>query len=157
MASELCPCGTGREVEACCGRFVRGGEKPATAEELMRSRYAAYALGEVPYVLATQDVPDVDPDATARWARESEWKGLAILDTRAGGPGDAEGEVEFEARFRFDGEDRVHRERSRFRRRDGAWVYVGQLAPVARAAPRVGRNDPCPCGSGKKYKKCCGA
>ncbi|MAK47482.1 MAG: hypothetical protein CMI24_09615 [Opitutae bacterium] len=29
--------------------------------------------------------------------------------------------------------------------------------PVVRDAPKVGRNDPCPCGSGKKYKKCCGA
>ncbi|MCL4534404.1 MAG: SEC-C metal-binding domain-containing protein [Bacteroidetes bacterium] len=28
--------------------------------------------------------------------------------------------------------------------------------PVALAAPKVGRNDPCPCGSGKKYRRCCG-
>lgn len=32
----------------------------------------------------------------------------------------------------------------------------GQTVTVRRTAPKVGRNDPCPCGSGKKYKKCCG-
>jgi hypothetical protein len=30
-------------------------------------------------------------------------------------------------------------------------------APIRRSAPKVGRNEPCPCGSGKKFKKCCGA
>lgn len=29
-------------------------------------------------------------------------------------------------------------------------------APITRAEPKVGRNDPCPCGNGRKFKKCCG-
>ena len=82
------------------------------------------------------------------------------MDTEAGGPDDQEGVVEFIARYRTGGSAHAHHERSRFRRVDGRWYFVdGQMVkptPV-RAAPTVGRNAPCPCGSGKKYKRCHGA
>ncbi|MBT4699861.1 MAG: hypothetical protein HOB79_02200, partial [Rhodospirillaceae bacterium] len=59
-----------------------------------------------------------------------------------------------------DGEDRMHHERSDFKREQGQWVYTGgQMNPRGepRRVQKVGRNEPCPCGSGKKFKKCCGA
>ena len=88
-----------------------------------------------------------------------EWVGLEILDTVNGGVDDDAGVVEFTARYRKDGALLAHRERSNFRREEGRWLYVdGDVNP--RAAPRrvdkTGRNQPCPCGSGKKFKKCCG-
>jgi SEC-C motif-containing protein len=160
----LCPCGTGRPFDRCCGPLIDGSAVAESAEALMRSRYSAHVRGAIDYLVETYD-PDtrasVDRAATARWARESEWLGLTVLATEAGGPADERGIVEFEARYRSaGGAPQVHRERSRFRRHDGRWTYVDgtalKPAPVVRAAS-VGRNDPCPCGSGKKHKKCCGA
>jgi SEC-C motif-containing protein len=68
--------------------------------------------------------------------------------------------VTFAARFAMGGQDQIHREISRFRKDDGRWLYVDGDAnpPVApRHVEKIGRNDPCPCGAGKKYKKCGGA
>ncbi len=129
----------------------------------MRSRYTAFVRGAVDYLLDTYD-PSTrnagERGAIERWSREATWQGLEILATERGGDTDDDGVVEFRARYRQGGADRVHHERSRFRRVEGRWRYVdGQgvkPAPVKRA-PTAGRNDPCPCGSGRKFKKCCGA
>ena len=159
-----CPCGTGRELEACCGPIVAGERAAPTAEALMRSRYTAYVQQNVPYILASHDPESrdgLDEAATRNWARRASWLDLKVLSTQAGGEGDERGEVEFVARFRDErGLEHSHHERSQFVRREGRWYFQdGELqtqAPVARSAPKIGRNDPCPCGSGKKYKKCCG-
>lgn len=137
---------------------------PPTAEALMRSRYTAYALCRADYILDTHDPATrgpIDRAAVERWAREAHWRGLEVLATERGGPDDDEGVVEFRARYDNEaGQARVHHERSTFRRADGRWLYVDGSTPRQRPATRAataGRNDPCPCGSGKKYKKCCGA
>lgn len=154
-----CVCGLGSSLEACCGRFHSGGEWPATAEELMRSRYAAYAVGNPAYLEASHDPEtfqggrDVGP--------EPRWTGLEILACEEGGATDQEGWVEFRAHYTL-GKSRtpgVLHERSYFRRSKGRWVYTSgttpRVEPVRRTEPRVGRNEPCPCGSGRKYKHCC--
>ena len=130
----------------------------------MRSRYTAYTTQEIDYIVDTHDpsvTGDVDRDATLEWAQKSEWLGLEIVDTEAGGKDDEEGAVEFIARYSVDGKEAFHHERSRFRRHEGNWVYLDsgmvKPKPIVREEPKVGRNEPCPCGSGKKYKKCCGA
>jgi SEC-C motif-containing protein len=157
-----CPCGSGAALDACCGPLLEGAAA-ATAEALMRSRYSAHVLGHIDYLLATHD-PDtrdgLDRDAIERWSLDSEWLGLQIVATERGGAGDDVGTVEFKASYRARDEGVVHHERSRFRRLDGRWFYtdgeIVKAVPLRRAAT-VGRNDPCPCGSGKKHKKCCGA
>jgi len=158
-----CHCGSGKPYESCCGPLVEGQQAAPTAEALMRSRYSAYVVGAIDYLgetLHPEHRSDWDRDATARWAGQSEWLNLEIGDTEAGGEDDDEGLVDFVAHFKEGGEHKVHQERSRFRRHAGRWYYVdGQLPrPVTQRnqGPKVGRNDPCPCGSGKKYKKCCG-
>jgi len=158
-----CHCGSGQSYEACCGPYIQGVEPAPTAEALMRSRYSAYVVGAIDYLgdtLHPNHRSDWDRDATARWASHSEWLNLEIRDTEAGGEGDDEGFVEFVAHFKENDEHKVHHERSRFQRHGGRWYYVdGQLPkPVTQRneGPKVGRNDPCPCGSGKKFKKCCG-
>ena len=158
-----CPCG-GPSLETCCGPYISGEKLPPTAEALMRSRYTAYATQQVDYVLATHDPAnrdEVDPEGAATWAREAEWQGLEIVATEAGGPVDDTGVVEFIARYAAKGAPVAHHERSTFKKIDGRWFYMdGDMVkprPVVRDAPRTGRNDPCPCGSGKKYKKCHGA
>jgi SEC-C motif-containing protein len=122
-----CPCGSGARYDACCGRLHRREAEAATAEELMRSRYSAYAVGELDHVFRTwhpRTRPDsVEPDPGLAWT------GLRILDVVAGGPDDDIGEVEFEAAYRRDGRPGRLRERSRFERRRGRWVYVeGELS-----------------------------
>ncbi len=128
----------------------------------MRSRYSAYVRGAVDYLVDTHDPATRAPaerGAIERWSREATWEGLEIVATERGGEGDESGVVEFRATYRQGGSTRVHHERSRFRRLEGRWLYVDGDAvkprPAVRAAT-VGRNDPCPCGSGKKFKKCCG-
>ena len=151
-----CPCGSGRAFADCCGPLLAGGAA-ATAEALMRSRYTAHVRGAIDYIVDTHDArarASLDRRAIARWAQESDWLGLTILATD-----EAAGLVEFVARYRAGGREQRHHERSRFVRHDGRWFYRdGSHVPAAPAvkAATVGRNDPCPCGSGQKHKKCCG-
>jgi SEC-C motif-containing protein len=157
-----CPCGKGPTLEACCGPILDGA--PAqTAEELMRSRYTAYVTGNIDHVVATHDPATrdtVDREASTAWSKQSQWHGLEVRATEAGGAGDTTGVVEFIARFTLAGRSQQHHERSRFVKQDDHWYYVDgevlKARPVEREAPKVGRNEPCPCGSGKKYKKCHG-
>ncbi|MEM9191542.1 MAG: YchJ family protein, partial [Myxococcota bacterium] len=159
-----CPCGSGMALAKCCQPYIDGDAIPKTAEALMRSRYTAYAIGDTSYVIATHDPEtrgDLDEDAVRQWSEEAVWLGLEILGTEKGGERDDVGVVEFVCAYEERGKARRHRERSDFRRRDGRWYFrdgeVEGQEPEVRAAPKVGRNDPCPCGSGKKYKKCHGA
>jgi SEC-C motif-containing protein len=158
-----CPCGSGRDFEQCCGPLLAGERQPETAEALMRARYTAYAKADIAFLTESLHPDhrfDHDEAATRRWAERSEWLGLEIVETSGGQAADDEGEVEFIATFKEKGAVRRHHERSRFRRQAGRWYFVDgePVAPRTRvnAAPKVGRNDPCPCGSGRKYKKCCG-
>ncbi len=159
-----CPCGSGRSYETCCGPLISGDQAAPTAEALMRSRYSAYVQCEIDYLgetLHPNHRSDYDAAATRRWAEGADWLGLEIGDVEQGSEEDEEGMVEFIASFREKGATRRHHEFSRFQKQDGRWYYLdgklGTPETFVRETPRVGRNDPCPCGSGKKYKKCCGA
>lgn len=161
--SDLCACGSGLPHDACCGPILAGAPA-ATPEALMRSRYTAYVKRNYKHLeesLSAEQRADFSLKDARSWAESAEWLGLDILATSGGSADDSEGTVRFRARFRTDGQDREHLENARFIREEGRWVYAGQVEekaePVRRAEPKVGRNDPCPCGSGKKYKKCHGA
>lgn len=162
-AAELCPCGSGKPFDQCCGPILAGAPA-ATPEALMRSRYTAYAKRNYIHLrrsLSAEQQADFSEQDARQWAESSEWLGLDVTATEGGAETDQEGTVDFVARFRTAGEERKHVEKARFTREDGRWVYAGMIVPkaepVRRESPKVGRNDPCPCGSGKKYKKCCGA
>ena len=148
----LCPCGSGLDYEACCGALHRGVRKAETPLELMKSRYSAYAVGNGRYLVDTA-VPEnrfeEDVALIEEHAAHTEWLKLEIVDSAEEGD---EGRVEFKAFYRENGAVRLLHEKSRFVRTDGAWYYAdGTLYET-----KIGRNDPCPCGSGKKFKKCCG-
>ncbi len=164
-----CPCGSERDLDDCCGAIIAGALAP-TAEALMRSRYTAFALGDMDYLadtLAPEARDDFDPIEAGSTASDAVWQGLDVRVVTDGGPDHETGSVEFVARFRLRGEQRAHhelasfrREQGRWRREQGRWVCAGgEMNPTGlpRQVVKVGRNDPCPCGSGKKYKKCCGA
>ncbi|MDR1901401.1 MAG: YchJ family protein [Treponema sp.] len=159
---KTCPCGSGREYSACCEPYINGAENAPTAEALMRSRYSAYAEHAVDYIIGTclrTGKDDIDEKQTRNWSEKSKWLGLKILSVSKGGLQDNEGSVEFEASYERDGLKDIHHEQARFKKQDGKWFYdEGEVVPktIVRSGPKIGRNDPCPCGSGKKYKHCCG-
>ena len=117
----------------------------------MRSRYSAYVTGNIDYLAATHDpatAATFDRAAAARWAAEADWKRLQIVATD-------NDSVEFIAWFDTGGRLRRHHEHSRFRRIGDAWYYSeGTIKSTDDQPIKIGRNDPCPCGSGRKYKKC---
>ena len=147
--SHTCPCGSGIALDDCCGKWHQGQPAPS-AERLMRSRYSAYTLSLIDYLVATTlpaQQAALDRDSMRAWSLGSTWLGLEVegselIDTHAF--------VTFTARWHdSDGEHR-HRERSAFVQQAGRWYFIDPTVPL-----KAGRNDPCPCGSGQKFKKCC--
>jgi SEC-C motif-containing protein len=144
--------------------LIQGKAIAKTAEQLMRSRYTAFVLGEIDYILKThhsKTLSEVDRAGIEDWSKNSEWLGLKILETASGSESDEQGTVTFHVKYRMEGKEHDHREHSLFEKENGEWKFLdaqaGKTDTIRRQAPKVGRNDPCPCGSGKKNKKCCGA
>lgn len=166
--SQLCPCGSGLALDQCCGPYLDGASWPGDAVSLMRSRYTAYVLGRYQWLVDTTH-PDYREEVSAeKLAEQTEgihWLRLDVVSAQSGAPAGKNGElfdvVEFYAYYELEGMTRQIGERSFFQRKDDRMYYVDGLGlrPEAyrRQEPKVGRNDLCPCGSGKKYKKCCGA
>ena len=143
MGVTLCPCGSAKPLNDCCGRY-HAGEPAPTAEALMRSRYSAYVLKLSGYLRETWH-PSTRPPGLDVSEDEVVWQRLQVIASGAGW-------VEFAA---FYAGGQLH-ERSRFVQEDGRWFYLdGEMLPPI-TAEKPGRNTPCPCGSGKKYKRCCG-
>jgi len=160
---DTCPCKSGKTFGECCGPIIGGTAKAETAEALMRARYSAYATGDVAFLknsMAEESQDDFDEESSRRWSAAARWHGLEIISTEKGGKDDDTGVVEFRALYTANGEFCNHHECSTFRKVCGEWRFVeGDFVPekpIERESPKIGRNDPCPCGSGKKYKKCCG-
>jgi SEC-C motif-containing protein len=131
----------------------------ASPEALMRSRYSAFVLGQLDHI-DRSNAPEIRADfnraEAERTVAEVEWVGLGVLASSDAGD---TGTVEFYIRFRREGVELGQHELASFRREDGAWYYIGGKVgpkPPPRQVVKIGRNDACPCGSGKKYKKCCG-
>ena len=177
VATAKCPCGSSLSFEKCCNPYLSGQAVPETAEQLMRSRYTAYTVGNIDYIrttLAPESQHDFDAANTKKWAKQSKWLGLKI-HTASGGVSDKKGTVEFTATYKEKTETLEHHEVSKFRKDEtGRWLFLSGDAhthkegeghnhhhakpeTVVRDSPKIGRNDSCPCGSQKKYKKCCGA
>jgi SEC-C motif-containing protein len=129
----------------------------------MRARYSAFVTHDIDFIVAsthTHSRKEIDLDFIREWSETSTWRGLEILDTKQ--VNDNKAFVSFEARFTtLAGEGKLHREKSLFEREDGQWRFVTgdelKNPTVRYEIPIPGRNDPCPCGSGKKFKKCHGA
>ncbi len=120
----------------------------------MRSRYAAFCKRDIDYLIDTRhpSTRKTDRAVLAHTIDSRQWLGLRILDKRRGERTDDVGYVEFVAYFSGSAPGQMH-ERSKFIKEEGRWFYVDgeQMEPV-----KTGRNEPCWCGSGKKYKRCHG-
>lgn len=152
--AEVCLCGSGRRFDACCGPALSGARPAATPEALMRSRYCAFVLADAQYLLATWH-PGNRP-AGLELHDQPHWQRLEVLGAGQSADG-LSGWVEFAAHYRDSAGGGCLRERSRFLKVEGCWLYQdGTRSAAVKAAARPGRNEPCPCGSGRKFKHCCG-
>lgn len=166
---EVCPCRLMDEsaisYEDCCGPYLQSHKKPSTAESLMRARYSAYAKAQMDFLEKTHldgRGDRFDAGEALRWAKESEWKGLQVREVKNGQEQDKSGIVTFTAFYKDKKSDKdlEHKEKAHFEKINGDWKFIdGNIegaGPIKRLEPKIGRNDPCSCGSGKKFKKCCG-
>ena len=148
-----CPCCSNKDYTDCCEPFITGEKQPATPETIMRSRYTAYTQGKIDYIERTMmgiALQTFNKEASQRWAEQLKWLGLEVIQSFINPENHNNGFVEFRAFFEENGERRTLHERSEFNKINGQWFYTQGKTP------KIGRNDPCPCGCGKKYKKCCG-
>lgn len=159
---DLCPCGSQKLYKECCEPYISYASHAPSAEHLMRARYTAYVKGAIQFILDTtleEKRKECDEKAIRDWSQNSSWHKLEIISTVDGGPEHSEGKVEFIAHFTEFGVLKTLHEKGLFKKVNNQWFYVdGEIQktkPYTRAEVKISRNDPCPCGSGKKFKKCC--
>ena len=157
-----CPCGSSVAIDYCCGAYINGTPAP-TALSLMKSRYTAFVLVRGEYLKSTlseRQKTDFDAEEFELQATSTKWMGLEIRNCVDGGEKDETGTVEFVAKYREQGQQVVHHELAKFTREEGKWVFddcVVSPKLEQRIVEKIGRNELCPCGSKKKFKKCCGS
>ena len=125
--SRPCPCTSKKPYDRCCGPFHLGTASPETAEQLMRSRFSAYALGKVDYLIATRleaKRGDEDREEMVQYCKSVSCVGLKIVAREKGGKADDTGVVTFHASLQTNGRRSLHIETSTFSRENGKWVYV---------------------------------
>lgn len=152
----LCPCGSSLEYSSCCQPIHTDPRQALKPEQLMRARFSAHVLNMPDFVVATYHPSCnalAEKEAIAQ-SVDSQWTRLEVVSTESGS-NDDEGFVTFNAYLIEDNQELSLSERSRFLREEQQWYYIdGELSEMPNI--KVGRNDSCPCGSGKKFKKCCG-
>ena len=151
-SADNCPCESGKDYGQCC-QPCHAGVPADNAEQLMRSRYCAYTLGLIDYLVATTlpaQQAQLEVDHMRSWSEQSRWLGLEVEQV-VGGAGSNRAQVTFTARW-ADPDESVHshRECSDFKRIAQRWYFIDPNHPVS-----AGRNTPCPCDSGRKFKQCC--
>lgn len=143
-----CYCDSKKEFDNCCKPYLSHILSPSTPKQLMRSRYSAYVLGDGEYIVKTtakEQRYEDDIDLIKEYSQSVTWLGLEVVHAK-------ESVVEFKAYYRDTDGIKIQHEKSNFIKEDGIWFYKDGLLLNS----KIERNMPCPCKSGKKYKKCCG-
>jgi len=151
-----CPCGSNEKFIQCCQPIINGSKKVITPEQLMRSRYSAYATNQAQYIFdtyvqANQITQSVDDITT--WAKQCKWVNLTVLDTSTKGDFST---VEFIACYIQNHSLYQLHELSRFIKENGNWRYQDGDIKKHQLMRKIKRNETCPCLSQKKFKQCCG-
>jgi len=153
----ICPCGSNVDYKECCEKLITNEVKAKSPEQLMRSRYSAYALQQSNYIYDTyakaskvnQSLHDIEI-----WAKETQWLSLAIISSSEFN-NIVKPTVEFEAIYKHEGVFYKMKERSTFIKEGNLWRYIDGSGLSFNKLNNPKRNDACICLSGKKYKKCC--
>ncbi len=143
-----CPCGSTLSYATCC-LPLHQGVAASTPEALMRSRYSAFVLQLTDYLLRSWH--NTTRPAQLDLSDSPAWKSLRVINASQSGDS---GQVHFQAVYHTDSHWGFLEETSDFVREAGHWFYLGGEAREGQLKP--GRNDKCPCGSGRKHKMCCG-
>ena len=157
-STQNCPCGSGKTFGTCCEPVHAETRIPATAEELMRARFSAHVTHNFKFLHDTYCPTAGKPYVAEEGEPTMKWTKLVVHGHETGSEGE-KAFVDFSAYGTEEGVEKVLHEKAEFLRVNGAWLYNREArlgpAPYKAAAPKPGRNEPCPCGSGKKYKHCC--
>lgn len=119
--TDLCPCCSGKNYSRCCQLAHLEYSKASSAEDLMRSRYSAFALRNAEYLMITTHSSQQkyhSKEDYLTWATQNEWLKLEIIEAQ-------DNIVEFKAWYH--NQEKVlclHHERSSFVKENGAWYYV---------------------------------
>ncbi len=154
-----CPCGSGFTYRQCCGVYHGGESLPLTAEALMRSRFSAYFLQNAAYLLSTWH-HSTRPTRLEFDQEDAVWQKLEIVRCKKGTQHDIDGSVVFKAYYRQHQAQWLLHETSQFIKPDKQWFYLdgqARCSQMAHNAMMQPRNALCLCGSGKKFKHCCGS
>ena len=154
-----CPCGSKKTFNQCCYPIINKENTAASPEQLMRSRYSAYATKNARYIYETYAADSQKLQSLAeiqQWANSSTWVSLNVVNTSEGNTLNNElPYVEFIAQYLLENILYEMRENSRFVLEKNCWKYLDGDALSHKNLGRVKRNDLCPCQSGKKFKQCC--
>lgn len=155
ISSPNCPCGQG-QYAACCQPLHLKKQFAETAEQLMRSRYSAFALQQIDYILETTALGQqafLDRAAIADWSQSNQWLQLEVLQHQPK-LDKTHALVEFKAHYRDKNHDgkqpHIHHEISHFVRHQQRWYFLDPTLDM-----QITMKQPCICGSGKKFKQCC--
>lgn len=151
MSEHACPCG-GSYYESCCQPLHKGHAKALTAEQLMRSRYSAFAMHDLDYIVNTTALGQqvaLDQTAILEWAKSNQWLKLEVVQAKEKIDKN-HAQVEFKAHYHDGKTAQVHHEVSHFVKFDERWYFLDPTTDQ-----HITMKQPCICGSNKKFKQCC--
>ena len=146
-----CPCGQGN-YQHCCQPLHVGQAHAESASQLMRSRYSAFALQQIDYIVQTTALgqqASLDVGAIADWSKSNQWLKLEVLNSNEKLDKN-HAQVEFKAHYHDGKQEQVHHEVSHFVQQDGVWYFLDPTTEM-----QITMKQACICGSGKKFKQCC--
>jgi SEC-C motif domain protein len=158
-STQPCPCGSGQTFGQCCEPILTGKRPAANAELLMRARFTAHATHHFKFLHDSYRATAGKPYVAEEGEPTMVWTKLVVHNHETVADQPDKAFVDFSAYGTEDKVEKVLHEKAEFLRINGQWLYNREArlgpAPYKASTPKVGRNDPCPCGSGKKYKQCC--
>lgn len=128
----ICPCGSKKPYQECCGLYHLGKSYPQDPLNLMKSRYSAYALGLADYIIKTTHPlnPRYEKDKEA-WKKDiltfsnnTQFLGLDILEVLPKRDSDGIAVVMFKVHLKQGSQDTSFTERSYFAELEGKWLYL---------------------------------
>lgn len=149
--SDMCPCGKG-EYATCCQPLHLGLKSADCAEQLMRSRYSAFAKHQITYIEKTTAIGQqkaLDMLAIEQWSKANQWLKLEIVQVNEKLDKN-HALVEFKAHYHDGKKDEIHHEVSHFVRHAERWYFLDPTTDL-----KTSMKQPCLCGSQKKFKQCC--
>lgn len=151
MSEIQCPCGQGI-YSTCCQPLHLGQAHAESAAQLMRSRYSAFAVHEIDYIVQTTALGQqsaLDVTAIREWSESNQWLKLDVVQAQEK-LDKTHAQVEFKAHYHDGTQAQIHHEISHFVKLEQRWYFLDPTTDL-----KITMKQPCICGSGRKFKQCC--